>query len=274
MKTLLLILLLLTSCIICNAQNLIANSDFESNGQPLCSGWQDDCQRDITYLCTGIGDSSCSHSKFIYDAPAGGGLWSMKLTTYTEGFAQGIRTTLTGQFKGVYEFKVWLKLYQVGSGGQGWVTYKKGQLYTGQSTLIANSNSWSLVTLSDTIHTLSDTILIDLLGLRSSSSLPGGTVFVDLPEFRMIESWTGINDTKQNEETSLFPNPFSNQLTFSLADNEPTTISLYDFLGQQILQQTFTNSTTIKTEQLADDIYFYELRNNKGTLKTGKVVKQ
>ncbi len=84
----------------------------------------------------------------------------------------------------------------------------------------------------------------------------------------------GIQEPKQNAGVSLFPNPFSNQLTFSLAANEQTTVSLYNFLGQQVLQQTFTNSTTVNTEQLVDGIYFYELRSNKGTLKTGKVVKQ
>lgn len=85
---------------------------------------------------------------------------------------------------------------------------------------------------------------------------------------------SSIQQTKQNTEVSLFPNPFSNQLTFSLADNEQTTVSLYNFLGQQVLQQTFTNTATINTEQLANGIYFCELRNSKGALKTGKVVKQ
>jgi len=83
----------------------------------------------------------------------------------------------------------------------------------------------------------------------------------------------GIGEQQQVRITVL-PNPFFTQITFSLADNVPTTVSLYDFLGQQVLQQTFTNSTTINTEQLADGIYFYELRNERGTLKTGKVVKQ
>jgi hypothetical protein len=83
----------------------------------------------------------------------------------------------------------------------------------------------------------------------------------------------GINELQKTGVT-LFPNPFSNQLTFKLADNEPTTVSLYDFLGQQILQHTFTNSTTINTAQMQSGIYFYELRNSKGTLKTGKVVKE
>ncbi len=85
---------------------------------------------------------------------------------------------------------------------------------------------------------------------------------------------TSLHQTKQTMAISLFPNPFSNQLTFSLTDNLPTTISLYGFLGQQVLQQSFTNSMTINTAQLADGIYFYELRNDKGTLKTGKLVKQ
>ena len=71
-----------------------------------------------------------------------------------------------------------------------------------------------------------------------------------------------------------YPNPFSNELTFSLADNMQSTVSLYGFLGQQILQHTFINSSTLNTEQLADGIYFYELRNSKGTLKTGRVLKQ
>lgn len=86
----------------------------------------------------------------------------------------------------------------------------------------------------------------------------------------------GIVDVSEISSSKIktHPNPFSNQLTFSLAGKVPTTVFLYDFLGQQVLQQTFTNSTTLNTEQLADGIYFYELRSNKRTLKTGKVVKQ
>ena len=77
-----------------------------------------------------------------------------------------------------------------------------------------------------------------------------------------------------SEKVLAFPNPFSNQLTFTIPDNNPTTISLYNFLGQQILQQTFTNSATLNTEQMQNGIYFYELRDYKGLVKVGKVVKQ
>jgi hypothetical protein len=83
-----------------------------------------------------------------------------------------------------------------------------------------------------------------------------------------------IVDNDSRELESPYPNPFSPQLTVSLSNNEAATIILYDYLGQQVLQQIFTNSTIINTEQMQNGIYFYELRNDKGTLKTGKLVKQ
>jgi hypothetical protein len=65
----------------------------------------------------------------------------------------------------------------------------------------------------------------------------------------------------------------SAQLNISFEDNEQTTISFYNFIEQQVLQQTFSNNTTINTEQLTEGIYIYELRNEAGTVTTGKVVK-
>jgi hypothetical protein len=76
------------------------------------------------------------------------------------------------------------------------------------------------------------------------------------------------------QAVKVFPNPFSNQLDFTAAENEQMTVSLYDFLGQQVLQQTFTNATTLNTQQLADGIYFFKLCNNKGIVKNGKILKQ
>ena len=90
----------------------------------------------------------------------------------------------------------------------------------------------------------------------------------------VVQQGTGITDPSLNVEAIVYPNPFSTQLTFALSYNEPTTLVLYDYLGQQVLQKSITNSTTINTEQLADGIYFYELRNDKGAVKNGKVLKQ
>lgn len=85
---------------------------------------------------------------------------------------------------------------------------------------------------------------------------------------------TGVGNTSIENSISIFPNPFSNQLTFNLTDNEQTTVSLYDCVGRQVLQHTFTNSTTLNTDQLADGIYFYELHNDNGAVKNGKILKQ
>jgi hypothetical protein len=89
-----------------------------------------------------------------------------------------------------------------------------------------------------------------------------------------ICSPTGIESIDNGSYIKLFPNPFSTQINFQFTDNLQAKIILYDFLGQQILQKTFTNSTTINTEQLANGIYFYELLNDKRIVRTGKVVKQ
>jgi hypothetical protein len=71
----------------------------------------------------------------------------------------------------------------------------------------------------------------------------------------------------------VYPNPTNSTLHIEGLTIE-NTFCLYNFLGKQVLQQTFVNSTTINLEQFANGIYFYELRNNKLTLKTGKIVKQ
>lgn len=91
--------------------------------------------------------------------------------------------------------------------------------------------------------------------------------------FIIANSPTAISE-QTSIQAQVFPNPFSGQVTFEIADNEPATVSLCNFFGQQLIAQSFTNSTTINTEQLANGIYFYELKNASGILKTGKLLKQ
>ncbi len=76
------------------------------------------------------------------------------------------------------------------------------------------------------------------------------------------------------EKIKIFPNPISNHLIIEIASNKMTTVVLYDIYGKQIFQQVFTNRTSINTEGLADGIYFYQLRDSKGIITTGKVIKQ
>lgn len=86
-------------------------------------------------------------------------------------------------------------------------------------------------------------------------------------------SSAGISEILDNNSFSIYPTPFSNQLTFDNTNSEQISVSLFNFSGEQILQETFTNTTTIKTEGLSSGIYFYQLRDVNGFVMSGKVIK-
>ena len=88
------------------------------------------------------------------------------------------------------------------------------------------------------------------------------------------DSTPRVNEINQNISETIFPNPFSDNLNVTVNENEQSQIILYDILSRKLLQQTFTNSTTLNTEQLANGIYIYELRTMNGVIKKGKIIKQ
>jgi hypothetical protein len=85
---------------------------------------------------------------------------------------------------------------------------------------------------------------------------------------------TGFAETISSDNATIFPNPFSNQISLSGSEKEPTSISIYNLVGQEILQKTFSNSISINTEQLNAGIYLFKLYNDNGGIKSGKIVKQ
>ena len=90
----------------------------------------------------------------------------------------------------------------------------------------------------------------------------------------VISTATGINQLNINDDLfSLFPNPFSNQLIVKINNNNPAEIIIHDMTSRKYLQQSFINSVELNTEQLARGIYLYEVRNKKGIIKKGKIVK-
>lgn len=82
---------------------------------------------------------------------------------------------------------------------------------------------------------------------------------------------TSISSLNENSST-LFPNPFSNNLTVTLSENKEFTVLFYNLLGQQIMYRTFTKSTTLSTEHLPRGTYFYVIRSSSGILKTGNII--
>ncbi|MFI5218008.1 MAG: T9SS type A sorting domain-containing protein [Bacteroidia bacterium] len=85
---------------------------------------------------------------------------------------------------------------------------------------------------------------------------------------------TDINETSGGkDEINVFPNPFTDKLSFT-SDNDFSQLILYDIFSRKLLQQTFTNTTTLNTSHLAKGIYIYEVRGKNGVVKKGKVVKE
>lgn len=72
---------------------------------------------------------------------------------------------------------------------------------------------------------------------------------------------------------TLYPNPFSNQLNIRSTERGNFELIIYDMLSREILQQQFTNETTINTSTLLNGIYIYEIRNKNETVQKGKLVK-
>lgn len=82
----------------------------------------------------------------------------------------------------------------------------------------------------------------------------------------------------ENYLMTISPNPFTDKINLISNNKELSEIILYDITSRNLLQQKFTNSISLNTEQLSKGIYIYEVRNNPdksgGVVKKGKVVKE
>jgi hypothetical protein len=179
-------------------------------------------------------------------------------------------------------FSVWHPAWNSWTDGfSGW-SFNNKSLYTGQS------DGWEYNVIDlfvcSVLHPKQGEATDAIIGCQPQS-LWLKFVFISDSVPDNLDGWAidnisvyGIQYAGLTESNSLdlrvFPNPFSTQLTFSLTGNEQTILTLYDFLGQNILQENFINSITISTAQMQNGIYLYGLRNNSGAIKTGKIVKQ
>ena len=114
--------------------------------------------------------------------------------------------------------------------------------------------------------------LTDSLKVNNSTVENYAYYFFD--DVSIIDCTTVGVDELNLSNFSLYPNPVEDKLNIKIDNNEPTEITLYDISSRKLLRQTFINTTTINTEQLAKGMYLYEVRNKNGIIKNGKVVKE
>ena len=89
---------------------------------------------------------------------------------------------------------------------------------------------------------------------------------------------TGIKAFNKKEGLTLYPNPTSGIFTLSYNSQlsiHNSQLKIYDVLGQEVYTQAITNpnQTTIIISQLSNGVYFYQVINNKETVR-GKFVKE
>jgi hypothetical protein len=92
-------------------------------------------------------------------------------------------------------------------------------------------------------------------------------------EYDICSSTVGISEYELLSQINIYPNPFSENLIIEMKSAEPVELILYDVTSRRLIQQLFIKSTRINTGQLAQGIYLYEVRNQRGVIKTGKVIK-
>lgn len=84
----------------------------------------------------------------------------------------------------------------------------------------------------------------------------------------------GLNELiSSGNEIRIFPNPFTNEITFRSNKNETDEIIIYDITSRKTVQKKFANETVINTSHFGKGIYIFEVRNNNTVLSKGKIVK-
>jgi len=84
----------------------------------------------------------------------------------------------------------------------------------------------------------------------------------------------GINDLPQNTIATIFPNPATNLLTITTTSTQPSTIILFDIASRKLMEEKFSGTATLSIEGLAKGVYLYQVRDEKGVVSRGKVVKE
>ena len=100
-----------------------------------------------------------------------------------------------------------------------------------------------------------------------------GHFYDDVSVYRDSSISEDVVEIQSNELVSIFPNPFHENINITTKRNEFVEVIMYDVTGRKLLQQIFTYSTTLNTEQLAKGIYIYLVRNKNGVIQNGKILR-
>lgn len=102
------------------------------------------------------------------------------------------------------------------------------------------------------------------------NSVPA-TDIVNEPKF--LSSVSRVEQALFTSEINVYPNPFSQKLSFRLNNNQPASVSVYNATGQVLIYQYFSETFSINTHQWPQGIYNYLIQHSSGEVNKGKVIK-
>ena len=92
----------------------------------------------------------------------------------------------------------------------------------------------------------------------------------DFFKFEM-SSTTGINETKNQIQPLLYPNPASEFLTIQLPNNEKVLIEIYSSLGELVMQKEIAGTETFPLDNLSAGIYLVKYLSEDRVFYTRKI---
>ncbi|MBP9083047.1 MAG: T9SS type A sorting domain-containing protein [Bacteroidia bacterium] len=122
-------------------------------------------------------------------------------------------------------------------------------------------------------HFNGDTLFFDLCSIPCEYLVVNDSGSVCMSCLVFQQTTNVIETSVTVENVTVYPNPFTDKIEVAIKNNMQSEIILFDITSSKLLQQNFTNSVSLNTEQLAKGTYLYELRNKNGIIKSGKVVK-
>ncbi|MFZ4401440.1 MAG: T9SS type A sorting domain-containing protein [Bacteroidales bacterium] len=94
------------------------------------------------------------------------------------------------------------------------------------------------------------------------------------PIIRIHGLSVGINEVEK-EIVKVFPNPANNSLTFNTGMKQDFNLTVFNSIGQTVLQKRITvSNTTLNIHSFKQGVYYYQLINEKGKMISGKFVKE
>jgi len=114
-----------------------------------------------------------------------------------------------------------------------------------------------------------------ITGINSFEMIDGNRVNTDKTTFYYSGGTSTNIDEFSNTAFSVYPNPASEQVSFSWkGNNQALLLQIYQITGAKVIEQTVYSGRPVSISHLENGVYLYKLLNGQQNVKTGKMIKR